>query len=342
MKSLKLEGRAGTCDIVVGQPISEIGNRITAERTAIVTDSNVRRYHEGKFPEAEVIEIGLGEKIKTLDTVNSIYEKFLAMELDRSCLVLGIGGGIVCDIAGFAATTYLRGVELAFVPTTVLAQVDASIGGKNGVNFKGYKNIIGTIRQPEFVLCDTQLLKTLPGQEVRNGFAEVVKQAAIGDGALFSYLEENSGAALKLEKEAMEKIVLDSIAVKVKIVKADETEKLERMKLNFGHTLGHAVEKVLGIPHGEAISIGMIAESRISVKRGLMSAADAEKLEKLLESIGLPTTIKADKEGVIDAIRKDKKRRGQTMKMPVLEGIGKSKIVDIGLEELEGAVDDMY
>lgn len=342
MKSLKLEGSTGTCDIVVGQSISDIGKHTDAERIVVVTDSNVRKYHGNAFPKAEVIEIGLGEQIKTLETVNSIYNRFLEMELDRSCLVIGIGGGIVCDIAGFAATTYLRGVRLAFVPTTVLAQVDASIGGKNGLNFNGYKNIIGTIRQPEFVLCDTELLKTLPEQEIRNGFAEVVKQAAIGDSSLFSYLEGNCGAALKLEKEVMEKVVLDSIAVKVKVVKADETEKLERMKLNFGHTLGHAVEKVLGIPHGEAVSIGMVAESKISVGRGLMSAADAERVEKLLESMGLPTTIKADKEGVIDAIRKDKKRRGATMKMPVLEGIGNSKIVDIKLEELEGAVNDMY
>ncbi|MBU0532821.1 3-dehydroquinate synthase [Candidatus Micrarchaeota archaeon] len=336
MKSLKIAGKTGECEIAIGQSIEDI--KINAEKLVVITDRNVKKFHGERFPEAEIIEIGLGERIKTLDTVSTLYEKFLDMELDRSSLVMGIGGGIVCDVAGFAATTYMRGVNFGFVPTTILAQVDASIGGKNGVNFKGYKNMVGTVQQPRFVLCDVALLKTLPEKEVRNGLAEVVKQAAIGDAALFSFLEENVEQTLLLEAEIMEKIVHDSIVIKTKIVEKDETERHERMKLNFGHTIAHAIEKTAGISHGEAVSIGMIVESKISVANGMMKKAELERLKGLLEKIGLPTTLKAN---ISDAIRKDKKRRGNVVKMPVLNGIGDSKIIDLRVEDLEAVVNDM-
>ena len=177
-------------------------------------------------------------------------------------LIVAIGGGIVCDVAGFAASTYMRGLSFGFVPTTLLAQVDASVGGKNGVNLHGYKNLVGTFAQPGFVLCDPELLRTLPTEEVRNGFAEVIKQAAIGDALLFSFLEAGPDAALSLDRAAIDRIVYDCLKVKTNIVKEDELETGERRKLNFGHTVGHAVEKVHGLRHGEAVSIGMMAAAR--------------------------------------------------------------------------------
>ena len=336
---MKIRGKTGDCEIKDGEIASLV---VKPGRTLIVTDSNVRKLHGEKFPEAEVVEITPGEENKTLETVENIYSRMLELELDRSSLVLGIGGGIVCDVAGYVATTYYRGTDLGFVPTTLLAQVDAAIGGKNGVNYNGYKNLIGTIRQPRFVICDVDLLKTLSEDEMRNGYAEVVKQAAIGDKNAFGYLEENVDSLLKADDSVMKKIVNDSVAVKVKVVQADESEKGERMKLNYGHTIGHAIELNGRLRHGEAVSIGMVAESRISISKGLMKKDDGERLENLLSSIGLPVKLESEKAAVVDGIRKDKKRSGDVIRMSVLDGIGNAKIVDVKIEELEGAINDLY
>ncbi|VVB98401.1 3-dehydroquinate synthase [uncultured archaeon] len=293
MRTLKIEGKTGTSEIVLGESISNLAKYCEGSETVIITDRNVRALHGASFPKAEIIEIGIGEHNKTLKTVEGIYEKFLELGLDRSSCVAGIGGGIVCDVAGFAASTYLRGLKFGFAPTTLLAQVDASIGGKNGVNFKGYKNLVGTFRQPNFVLCDFEMLKTLPPRELRNGFAEIVKHGAIADAQLFSYLEENCKNALAIHRTAIEKIVYDSLMVKSRIVSLDETEKGERRKLNFGHTFGHAIEKTTGLPHGEAISIGMVAAARLSAAKGLLASKEADRIESLLKALGLPVLANA-------------------------------------------------
>ncbi len=341
MRILEIAGKTGTCEIRVGEPLAKLGECVDAERKVIVTDRNVARFHGKNFPKWEVAEIGTGEESKTLATVEKLYDRFLSLELDRTSFIVGIGGGIVTDVAGYAASTYLRGMPFGFVPTTLLGQVDAAIGGKNGVNFRGYKNLVGAIRQPEFVLCDMELLKTLPEAEVRNGLAEVVKHAAIGDGALFSHLEQNAGDVLKLREDVLEKTVYDSISVKAKIVSADEMEHGQRMKLNFGHTLGHAIESTQKLPHGAAVSIGMVAAAEMSVDRGLLEKKDLERLEALLKAFGLPTRIKGDKGAILDAIRKDKKRRGGKVHMALLEGIGTARTSEIWMDELEDAVYDL-
>ena len=336
MRVTELKTESGTCKLLVGESIKNLQSYCNADKIVIVTDRNVRALQSSAFPKAEIIEIENGEESKSLDTVTKIYEKFLELELDRSSLVIGIGGGIVCDVTGFAASTYLRGLRFAFVPTTLLAQVDASIGGKNGVNFKGYKNLIGTIRQPEFCLFDFHLLKTLAKQQLVSGFAEIVKCGAIADVNLFSYLEQHSQDALSLKKTAIEKVVYDSLVVKADIVSRDEKETSgERMKLNFGHTLGHAIEKVVRLPHGEAISIGMMVAANLSVSKGLIDGKDAERIEFLLKKVGLPTKLKYDKSKIIDAILKDKKRRGDEINFVLLEKIGKVKIEKITIGELE-------
>jgi len=341
MEPLILNAKTGRCEVTIGASSELIGRYIKGQKVVVITDSTIRKYHEDKFPKAEIIEITAGESSKTFDSIRILYEKFLELEVDRSSLIIGIGGGIICDIAGFVATTYMRGIHLGFIPTTLLAQVDASIGGKNGINLKGYKNLIGTVRQPEFVICDVDFLKTLPKEEITYGLAEVIKQAAIGDANLFDFIESHVDEILSLDKKIMERLIHDSMAVKLSIVELDEKETGERMKLNFGHTIGHAIEKTLGKPHGEAVAIGIVAESKISIAKGLMKKEDSERLQKVLESIGLLVDVQMNKEKIIDAIRKDKKRRGQIIKMPVLEGIGKSRIVEIGLKELEGAVNDL-
>lgn len=344
MRNIELHGKTGDSKIVLGESIEQLPSYCDIGNSVIVTDANVRKVCGSKFPkEMEVIEIGTGEGNKTLETVQLLYSRFLELGLDRSSTVIGIGGGIVCDIAGFVATTFMRGMKCGFVPTSLLAQVDASIGGKNGVNFKGYKNIIGTFRQPDFVLCDFELLATLPERELRCGFAEIVKHGAISDAALFTYLEENHAAALSLKKTVIEKVLHDALVAKAKVVERDETEHGERMKLNFGHTIGHSIERVVGIPHGEAISIGMVAEARLSVAKRMLTEKDAERLRTLLGNIGLPTTLdgKCNKTAIIDAIKKDKKKRNAKLRIILLEGIGKAKVCEITEADLEVAIHDL-
>ncbi|MBI5047134.1 3-dehydroquinate synthase [Candidatus Micrarchaeota archaeon] len=357
MREILLDAPTGKCRILLGDSISNIKNYTRGSSDSetkspiILTDSNVMKHYSAALADFECIVIGVGEEAKTLKTVESVYEQLLERGIERSSFIVGVGGGIVCDVTGFIASTYLRGIPFGFVPTTLLAQVDASIGGKNGVNFKNYKNIIGTIRQPEFCLCDLDTLKTLPEKELRCGFAEIIKHAAIADSSLFAYLEENHNSAISLHRTVIEKIVNDSIAVKLKIVEKDETESGDRKKLNFGHTIGHAIEKVsssgsISVSHGEAVSIGMILEAKLSLSRGLLSEKDAqrnvERLRALLMAFGLPVKLTGcSKSALMDAINKDKKRSDDSILLPVLEGIGKSKILPVKLSEIEVLLDDL-
>jgi 3-dehydroquinate synthase len=340
MRMMKISGKTGECSIAVGESIANLESYCESRKIAIITDSNVRRLHGELFPKCPVIEIGLGEESKTLATVEMIYGRLLELGLDRSSMLVGIGGGIVCDVTGFAASTFLRGIPFGFVPTTLIAQADAAVGGKNGVNLRGYKNLVGTIRQPRFVLCDFELLKTLPQKEIACGFAEIIKHAAIADSVLFAYLEGHIEEALALKRTVIEKVINDSLSVKTGIVSKDETEKGERMKLNFGHTLGHALEKCCRLPHGEAISIGMVAAARISSVRAL-AKADADRLAALLSRVPLPTNMLGNKKELLDAIARDKKRKSGKISMCLLDGVGKARLEEVELTELEGVLDGL-
>ena len=334
MRKFDIQGDNAHSSILVGERIQALGKYLQTENVVVITDSNVRDIYQKDFPPGYLIEIGTGENIKNLDTVQSIYEKLIEFEADRSTFILGIGGGIVCDITGFVASTYLRGVRFGFVASTLLAQVDASVGGKNGVNFSGYKNMVGIFNQPEFVICDMNLLKTLPNTELQNGFSEIVKHAALGDPQLFSYLEEHTKEALDLDAPTVEKLVYDSVSIKSTIVNLDEKETGERKKLNFGHTFGHAFEKVMGIPHGQAVSVGMVVASELSVRKGYLSPQEGERIKDLLQTLKLPTRFKFDKKAVLAALRKDKKKEGEDLHFVFLNGIGRAIIKKISLGEL--------
>jgi 3-dehydroquinate synthase len=264
----------------------------------------------------------------------------MEMGADRGTFILGIGGGIVCDITGFAASIYLRGLTFGFISTTLLSQVDASVGGKNGVNFDGYKNMVGVFNQPDFVICDIDMLKTLPEKELLNGCAEIVKHGAIADKDLFAYLEKNYQGIFNLNINVIEKVVYDSIMIKSEIVNRDEREKGERRKLNFGHTIGHAIEKVIGISHGEAVGIGMVVAARLSEKKGLLTSEDMVRIETLLGNLKLPTEISTDPEKLFEAMTKDKKREGDSIHFVLLEGIGQAVIEEISIKELKAVLDD--
>jgi 3-dehydroquinate synthase len=335
MKTFEIHGSTGDSFIHVGETLRNLKRYVPSEKVLLITDTNVKKYYENQFPSHPLITLETGEEIKTLETVHHIYEALLKSEADRSAFIVGIGGGIVCDITGFAASTYLRGLRFGFVSTTLLSQVDASVGGKNGVNFQGYKNLIGVFNQPEFVICDPGLLNTLTEKEILNGMAEIVKHAVIEDADLFAYLEKHSQKALTLDTDVIEKLVYDSVVIKSGIVNQDELEKGTRRKLNFGHTFGHAFEKTAGVPHGEAVSAGMNTAAAISVKRGLLSEEDAARIKTLLKRIGLPVTIRTDRDRVFDALKKDKKREGDHIYFVLLDGIGKAVVDQIPLTELE-------
>ena len=342
MKTIHINGETGSSRILIGESLNSLADYLPQNNCAIITDNNVRKYYQNQFPSFPVIEIGTGEEIKTLDTVRSIYDQLMDCELDRTSFLIGIGGGIVCDITGYVASTYLRGIRFGYVATSLLAQVDASVGGKTGVNYKGFKNMIGTFNQPEFVLCDLELLGTLPEEERWCGFAEIIKHAALADLELFNYLEFNVEKALELDKVVIEKLVDDSIKIKARIVNQDEKEKGERRKLNFGHTFGHALQKVAGVNHGQGVSAGMVIASAISVKRGLLDSPSHDRLRTLLSKYNLPTEISAEKENLLTAIRMDKKRQDLNIQFVFLTAIGQTVVEQISLDELEKVMADGF
>ena len=331
---LKIQGGTANSTIVSGGRLQDISQYIPHRSRVVITDTHVRRLYEKDFPDCEVIEIGTGEGIKTLHTVKDIYTRLLELDADRSSFILGIGGGVVCDITGFVASTYLRGLTFGFVASTLLSQVDAGIGGKNGVNVNGYKNMVGVFRQPEVVICDMGMLKTLPVREVLSGFSEIVKHAAIADPVLFSYLEDNHESAVGLYRPVMEKLVYDSIVVKASVVNQDETEKGERRKLNFGHTLGHAIERETGISHGEAVSTGMLMAALLSETKGYLKREAVKRIERLLINLGLPTKMALERNGLIEAVSKDKKRSGEKIHFVFLTEIGDAFVEPMSLNEL--------
>lgn len=334
MRTLTIEGSSGISTLLVGEKLQQLMAYVDTKNMVIITDDNVWNFYGKDFPTDKVIKIGTGEDIKTLDTVRYIYTELLNLKADRSTFLVGIGGGIVCDITGFVASTYMRGLQFGFVATTLLAQVDASVGGKNGVNFEGFKNMVGVFNQPEFVICDTDLLKTLPERDVSSGFGEIIKHAVIADESMFFYLENYCDKAMDLDPSVIEKLVYDSIVIKSSVVNRDEKEKGERRKLNFGHTFGHAIEKTTGIPHGEAVSIGMVIAASLSVERTGLSPENVDRISSLISTYKLPTQFEGDREKIFSALEQDKKREGEGLHFVLLEDIGKAIVEEIPIKTL--------
>ncbi len=334
MKSIKINSDTGESVVMIGERLENLMAHLPVEYPIIITDLNVHDLWGAHFPQGPIITIGTGEKIKNFDTLGYIFDQLIALEADRSSFILGIGGGIVCDIAGFVASTYMRGLRFGFVSTTLLSQVDASVGGKNGVNFKGYKNMVGVFNQPEFVICDLNVLSTLPREELCCGFAEIIKHGIIADISMFDYIEKHYNQALALDPKIIEKLVYDSVVIKSRIVNQDARERGVRRQLNFGHTFGHAIEKTLQIRHGEAVSAGMVLASELSVKRGNLSEPQAIRLYRLLEKYGLPVQLPYDENEVLTAIKMDKKRDGDHIKFVLLSEIGRAFVDDVPIQEL--------
>jgi 3-dehydroquinate synthase len=318
---------------------AECGKLGLGKRCAVVTDTNAGPlYAEAAVASLKkagfdpvVVTVPAGETAKSLKTVAACYDQFAAHRLERKSFVVALGGGVVGDLAGFVAATYLRGVPFVQVPTTLLAQVDSSVGGKVGVNLKAGKNLVGAFHQPRLVLCDQDALKTLPHREFRAGLAEVIKYGIIYDIPFFRVLEKNIGKLLKLQPKLLAEVVARCCEIKAEVVGQDETETGLRAILNFGHTIGHAIENTAGYGkylHGEAISIGQVAAAHLSGLLAGMSAAEAGRIAALFTAAGLPVGIRLNKiqtGRLLGAMKLDKKVSSGEVKFVLADRIGSAK-----------------
>jgi len=307
--------------------------KIVPQKTAVlITDEHLAAAHPKLFKGWNTVVLKAGEEYKVQATVDSIIQQLIALHADRTWTLVGVGGGVVTDMTGYVASIFLRGISFGFVPTTVLAMVDAAVGGKNGIDVGLYKNMVGTINQPQFLLYDVSLLKSLPENEWRNGFAEIIKHAAILDASMFKELQKQKLSFFQKNKPALHKLVQRNAALKAKMVKEDEFEKDKRRLLNFGHTMGHAVEKQYELMHGEAVAIGMVFASKLSAE--MLRFKDADKLITLIDQYGLPTSAGYNKQKVFDIMISDKKREGEQMNFILLERLGKAVVKKIPLKEI--------
>ena len=311
---------------------------VSKPKTVLITDANVFQNHPGLFDGWQTIVLPAGEQHKQQATVDYIVGELITKGADRSTFIVGVGGGVVTDITGYAAGIYMRGLKFGFVPTTILAMVDASIGGKNGIDVGIYKNLVGLIKQPEFLLFDYSLLQTLPPDQWINGFAEVVKHACIKDRDLFELLQKESIENFKTDKNKLAELIEKNVQIKTTVVVNDEFEQGDRKLLNFGHTLGHAIENMYLLPHGQAVSIGMIAAAVISESINNFPSGETQKIKDLLEKYHLPTQFAFDKEKIWEVLKMDKKRTSNTMNFILLNKIGHAMIQPMAMNELENLI----
>jgi len=287
-----------------------------------------------------------GETTKTLAQAERLYDAMLRADVDRGSIVVALGGGVVTDLAGFVAATYMRGIAWIALPTSLLGQVDASVGGKTAVDHPECKNLVGAFHAPAAVLADVRTLATLPDEELRTGLAEVVKHAVIRDAALMDLVESHTDALLMSDPVTLEEVVARNIRIKVDVVAADEREAGLRRILNYGHTVGHAIAIALlaaGRPttHGRAVALGMVAEARLAARRGLLDPATVDRLGRLLARLGLPTTLAdlPDADRLLDLLRHDKKAEGGRLRFVLPTAVGAvTEVDDVAPQEIRDAL----
>lgn len=303
----------------------------------LILDKKVYELYWGSLKEkSNIFVLERWENKKKLKTVEGLYSWLLEKWADRDSFLVGIWGWIVCDIAGFVACTYMRGINFALVPTTLLAQIDASIWGKNWVNFYWYKNVIWNFGQADFVLADPLFLHTLSEEDLACGFSEIIKHSLIKDKQFFGFLEKNSDDFKNLHNSFLENVIEKAIKIKLEIVRKDEKEKNIRKFLNFWHTLGHAIEKVYWINHWNAVAIGMVFASKISEKKWLITCEDNKRIVSLISNFDLPVKLnyKLNKIKLLDALKKDKKKKGDTLDFVLLDWLGKAFVENIDFKEI--------
>jgi len=297
---------------------------VDKEKVVLITDEHVFSSHQKKFKGWNTIVLKPGEAYKVQQTVDMIIDQLIEMGADRKTILVGVGGGVITDITGYVAGIFMRGIDVGYVPTSLLAMVDAAIGGKNGIDVGVYKNMVGLIRQPSFLLYDYSFLKTLPLAEWQNGFAEIIKHACIKDAAMFKELQQHRLSDYKKDVSLLKKLIERNVMLKTKVVLADEREQGERKLLNFGHTLGHAIENMYELSHGQAISIGMTYATIISQQ--LKGFKDTDAVVSLLANYGLPTFAGFDAKKAFRVLQKDKKKDDVSIHYILLEKTGKAVV----------------
>lgn len=334
------------------EELAELG---AAERKlCIVTDSNVNRLYgqellthlEGKCRKAALFEFPAGEESKTLDTVRELYRFLMEQGLDRKDMLLALGGGVVGDLTGYAAATFLRGVDFVQIPTTLLAQTDSSIGGKTGVDFDGFKNMVGAFKMPRLVYMNLSTLKTLEDRQYFAGFAEVMKHGMIKDALFYEWLIDKMYEICEKDLDTLEEMVMRSCAIKKLVVEKDPTEQGDRALLNFGHTIGHAIEKALDFElyHGECVALGAVAAAYISWKKELLTMEEYYEIRDMFVPFYLPITVEGiDPRQIVELTRSDKKMEDGKLKFILLKKMGKA-VIDrtVTEEELLAAVNEIY
>lgn len=344
MKKIKVELGSNSYEVRVGAGLHTLTGLWLKEKDfsgklVIITDTTVRglcgKALNQVLTKADfnvtTLEVPAGEEQKSLETAGRLYHEMSSSYAERTTPVLALGGGVIGDLAGFVAATYLRGVPLIQMPTTLLAQVDSSIGGKVAVDHGQLKNVIGVFYQPKLVIADINTLKTLPEAELANGLAEVIKHAAIRDRDFFDFLDMNMERARSLNAAVLEKIVTENVRIKAEIVAQDEKEQGLRSLLNYGHTIGHAIEAVSNfqLKHGQAVAIGMAAAARISSHMGILDKDDVIRLMNVIKKAGLPTDMPNLRvEDIISAIKHDKKVQRDRIRFVLLKSIGDAFITD--------------
>ncbi|MDF2385148.1 3-dehydroquinate synthase [Nostoc ellipsosporum NOK] len=332
MKKLTYRFSGVPVDYYLDHKVSALKQITDIKHSVLITDQHIYDAYPAVFKGWNTIVLRAGEAYKVQATVDEVVEQLIALGADRKTTLVGIGGGVITDLTGYIASVYMRGIRFGFVPTSVLALVDASIGGKNGIDVGVYKNMVGIIRQPSFLLHDLQLLRTLPVAEWQNGFAEIIKHACIKDAKLFRQLQEGSLDALIASPKKAAPLIERNVRIKSEVVRRDETEQGERKLLNFGHTLGHALENQYELSHGQAVSIGMTYACHLSEK--LKGFKGTEKVVQLLEQYGLPTYASFDADKAMEVLTMDKKRERKQMNYILLEKIGRGVIEPIPVARL--------
>ena len=329
-------------NIVIENDFSKLAENVTkleisGRKLAVITDSNVGPLYADKVAQCLketgnnifVYTFEAGEKNKNLNTVQDVYEFLIKNKFDRKDMLVALGGGVVGDLTGFAAATYLRGIDFIQVPTSLLAQVDSSIGGKTGVDFRAYKNMVGAFHQPRLVYMNTSTLSSLNTRLFNSGFGEILKHGLIKDASYFQWLKDNIEKIAALDSGYLEEMIYRSCEIKRKVVENDPTEKGERAQLNFGHTLGHAIEKQMNFElyHGECVVLGMIAALNICVERGTITKEEYDDIYNTFKAYNFPMTVdKTTIDEVIAASKNDKKMDGTKVKFILLKKVGEAYI----------------
>lgn len=338
MQRIKINIESGSSLIITGGDLNDLRSLLpSGSRIFIITDTNVRGLYGDRFPAADVLTVQPGEESKTLTVIGDLCARLLEAGADRTAFILGFGGGVVCDIAGLVASVYMRGLRHGFVSTTLLSQVDASTGGKTGVNLGAYKNIIGTFRQPEFVLCDHKVLSTLSDEEFQSGVGELIKNAIIRDRDLFFDISTALDRIYDRDPLILEELIYRAVKIKAAIVRHDPLEKGIRRLLNFGHTFGHVLERAYNLPHGIAVMEGMLIASRLSVWSNELPMSEMRIFEMVLEQAGFPGEHVLPG-NTVSMISKDKKSQRGFVSFVLLRSVGKAVIRKLPVSEIEAFV----